>query len=172
MKKVMMTVLVAVLFTAAVAVGPAWSQGKPNFSLNLGVQTDIFNGTSFDKALFTVDARAGFLLGRNFEISPEVMAVFNYDYFALGLNSWLLNPGVMLNYKAGAFFVGAGAVLPIMFWSGAGDSGSDSGRVSPKINIGYIYGNFQVTAYLTAWTGEGIDFLDVNWAGITLGYRF
>jgi hypothetical protein len=168
MKKVMMTVLVAVLFTAAAAVAPAWSQTQ--FSLNGGIQTNIWNGTSFDKVVFSLDARAGIHLGRSLQLSPEFMAVYNYaSYFGVPeAHVWLLYPGVMLNYQAGSWFFGLGAVLPII----AGEGESDTGNVAPKINVGYKFGQWQVTAYMITWTDSGIDFLDVNWVGLTLGYRF
>ena len=170
MKKVILTVFVVGLFVAAVAAPPAWSQDKKvDFSLNAGVQTNIFSGTSFDKALFTADARVGLRLGRNFEISPEVMAVFSYLKMFGGTGGTLLYPGAMLNFRSGSFFFGAGAVLPWAFFEGE----SDTGHISPKVNIGYTFANHvQITAYYLTWTGDGIDLLDAGFAGLTLGYRF
>ncbi len=165
MKKVILTVLMVGLFVAAVAVGPAWSQGKADFSLNLGVQTNIFQGTSFDGAMFTLDARVGFGLGKSFQISPELMWVVDDS---LDFEYTLLYPGVMLNYKPGNFFVGAGVVLPIAIGGGS----TDSGNPAPKINIGYQYGNLMFTLYALTWTESGIDFLDINYVGVTVGYRF
>jgi hypothetical protein len=170
MKKVILTILVVGLFVAAVAVPPAWSQGKKvNFSLNAGVQTDIFSGTSFDKVLFTLDARAGIRLGSSLEISPEVMVVFNYLSMFGGSGGTLLYPGAMLNYRSGNFFVGVGAILPWAFFEGS----SDTGHLAPKVNIGYTFSNnVQITAYYLCWTGDGIDLFDAGFAGLTLGYRF
>jgi len=170
MKKVFLTVLVVGLFVAAVAVPPAWSQGKKvNFSLNAGVQTDIFNGTSFDKALFTLDGRAGIRLGGSFEISPEVMVVFSYLSMFGGSGGTLVYPGAMLNYRSGNFFIGAGVILP--WWFAGGDSGTEN--LSPKFNVGFTFpNNIQITAYYYCWTGSGIDLFDAGFAGITLGYRF
>jgi len=171
MKKVMMTVLVAVLFTAAVAVGPAWSQGKANFSLNLGVQTNVWGsigaigGSAFDNAWFTLDARVGFGLGKSLQISPELMYMVDDSF---DLDSSILYPGVMLNYKPGNFFVGAGVVLPIAVGGGT----VDSGNPAPKINIGYQYGKLIFTLYALTWTESGLDFLDMNFVGVTVGYRF
>jgi hypothetical protein len=162
MKKVFVALLV-IGFLAAVAAAPAWAQEKKiSFSLNAGVQTNVFQGTSFDKAWFAPDARLGILLGRSFEISPEVMAVFMSG-------GTMVYPGVMLNYRIGGFFLGAGAVLP---WAISSDGESDTGNLAPKINIGYRFGKFQVTAYMIAWTESGIDFLDLNYIGASLGYRF
>ncbi len=152
------------------ALSPAWGQEKKiAFSLNAGVQTDIFNGTSFDKALFTADARVGFLLGRCFEISPEIMVVFSYLSMFEGSGGTLLYPGILLNYRIHNFFVGAGAVLP--WWFAGGESGTEN--LSPKFNIGYTFPNgVQLTAYYLCWTGEDIDLFDAGFAGVTLGYRF
>jgi hypothetical protein len=168
MKKVLMA-LMAIGVVAAGVVGPAWAQGtKVNFSLNAGVQTDIWKGTSFDEAWFTLDARAGILVGKSFEISPEFMSVFHYGFEDLP-HGTVLYPGVMLNYRSeGGLFFGVGAVLPWIIYEG--DSSTD--RISPKINIGYSFGHIQVTAYFIAVNEEGVDFLDLNFAGATAGYRF
>jgi hypothetical protein len=165
MKKVILTVLAVFLFTAAVAVGPVWSQGKADFSLNLGVQTNVWSGTSFDNAWFTLDARVGFGLGRSFEISPEVMFVVD-DSFDFDLT--FLYPGVMLNYTPGNLFVGAGIILPVAMGGGE----TDTGNLAPKVNIGYRAGNLMFTLYAFTWTESGLDFLDMNFVGVTLGYRF
>ncbi|MEN6561698.1 MAG: hypothetical protein ABFD52_13085 [Acidobacteriota bacterium] len=170
-------VLLVIGIAALAGLGSAWGQEKKiAFSLNAGVQTNFFNfdgeSSSFDRALLTVDGRAGFPLGRNFEISPEVMAVFNYGSLE-DFSTWVLHPGVMLNYRSRNFFAGAGAVLPIMFWSGGGDSGSETLRISPKVNIGYSFPNgIQLTAYYLCWLEEGIGLFDFGFAGLTLGYRF
>jgi hypothetical protein len=168
MKKVLMGVLLLGLI-AAVSAAPAWAQDKKlGFSLNAGVQTNVWNGSSFDKAVFTLDGRVGIALGRSFEISPEVLCVFNYASYFDESGATLLYPGVMLNYKAGKLFVGLGLTLPWVFSGGE----NDTGNLAPKINIGYRAGHFQVTAYMITWTEEGLDFLDINWVGLTLGYRF
>jgi hypothetical protein len=165
MKKVGVILLVVVGMLAGAAVQQANAQDKrAAFSLNLGVQTNVWAGTSFDNAWFTLDGRVGIPLGKSFEVSPEVMAMvddsFNFDLV------WLY-PGVMLNYKAGNFFVGAGAVLPVVV---GGES--DSGNPAPKINFGYKFGKLMITLYAIAWTESGVDFLDLNFVGATLGYRF
>jgi hypothetical protein len=169
MKKVVLVFLVAGL-VAAGALQPAWGQEKKMaFSLNAGVQTNVWEGTSFDKALFTADARVGFLLGRSFEVSPEVMVVFSYLNMFEGSGGTLLYPGVMLNYRSGKFFVGAGAVLPWAFLEGE----SDTGNLAPKVNIGYTFPNgLQLTAYYLCWTEEDISLFDAGFAGLTIGYRF
>lgn len=169
MKKVVLVFLVAGL-VAAGALQPAWGQEKKMaFSLNAGVQTNVWEGTSFDKAVFTADARVGFLLGRKFEVSPEVMVVFNYGSLFEESGGTLLYPGVMFNYRAGNLFVGAGAVLPWAFWGGE----SDTGNLAPKVNIGYTFPNgLQLTAYYLCWTEEDLSLFDAGFAGITVGYRF
>ena len=170
MKKVL-AALVVVGILAVVAAAPASAQDKKvGVSLNAGVQTNIFNGTSFDKVVFTVDGRVGLRLGRSFELSPEVMAVFSYfSLFGEGSGGTLLYPGVMLNYRSQGFFVGAGAVLPWAFYGG----NSDTGRIAPKINVGYKFPNgLQLTAYYLCWNEEGVNLFDIGFAGVTVGYRF
>jgi hypothetical protein len=167
MKKVVLMVLVVGLFVGAAA-EQALAQGKKaEFSLNLGVQTNVWSGTSFDNAWFTLDARVGIALGKSFEISPEVMGVVD-DSFNFSDVGWFIYPGVMLNYKAGNFFVGVGVVLPIAFFEGE----SDSGNPAPKVNVGYKFGSFVFTLYAFTWTESGLDFLDMNFVGATAGYRF
>ena len=168
MKKVFMCLLV-IGVVAGLAVAPAWSQDKKvGFSLNAGVQTNVWDGSSFDQAVFTVDGRVGIALGKAFEVSPEFMYVFNYGSYFDESGGSLLYPGIMLNYKPGNFFVGLGIVLPWAFFGGE----NETGNIAPKINVGYKFGKLQVTAYMITWTEEGLDFLDVNWVGLTLGYRF
>jgi hypothetical protein len=165
MKKVAVMVLLAGLVAGAAA-GPALAQGRrTDFCLNLGVQTNVWSDTSFDNAWFTFDARAGIRLGKSWEIAPELMYAVD-DSFDFSVN-WLY-PGVMLNYKAGGFFIGAGAVLPIVFGGGQ----SDTGNPAPKINIGYRYKNLVFTLYGVTWTESGLRFLDMNFVGATVGYRF
>ncbi|OGD26728.1 MAG: hypothetical protein A2V57_03825 [Candidatus Aminicenantes bacterium RBG_19FT_COMBO_65_30] len=165
MKKVILVAL-AVVMLAAAGVQPALAQEKKtDLSLNLGVQTNIFPGTSFDWLDLTVDFRVGFALGKSFEISPELMALIDSDFSFEGVE---LSPGVILNYKAGNFFVGAGVILPI--WLESGDS--DVGNVMPKINVGYNFGKLKLTGYFLSITESGAGFLKYNYIGATLGYRF
>jgi hypothetical protein len=169
MKKVFSALLVIGTLVIAAA-RPAWAQDKKvAFSLNAGIQTNIFNGSSFDKVVFTADGRVGLRLGRGFELSPEVMAVFSYGRLFGGSGGTLLYPGAMLNYRTKGFFIGAGAVLPWAFYGGD----SDTGRIAPKINIGYTFPNgVQLTAYYLCWNEEGINLFDIGFAGVTIGYRF
>lgn len=171
MKK-FLAALVVIEIVAVAGLAPAWGQDakKVSFSLNAGVQTNIFNGSSFDKALFTADARVGLGLGRSLELSPEVMVVFNYlsMFWDEVSGGTLVYPGVLLNFRAGKFFVGGGAVLPWAFFKGE----SDTDSLAPKVNVGWRSGSLQLTAYYLCWTGDGLDLFDAGFAGITLGFRF
>jgi hypothetical protein len=165
MKKMVMGLLVVGMLAGGAFAQTGEKSHGPEFSLNLGVQTNLFKGSSFDNAWFTLDARAAFPIGGSLEISPEVMATVDdsFDFKAV----WIY-PGAMLNYRLGNFFIGAGAVLPIVFFEGD----SNTGNIAPKANIGYRLGNLMLTAYFVAWTEAGIDFLDLNFVGATIGYRF
>ena len=165
MKKHIAGLLVVGLMTAGTVREASAQEKSVNFSLNLGIQTNLYKETSFDNAWFSLDFRAGIRLGRSFEISPEVMAAVDDS---LSFDAVWLYPGLMLNYAPGGFFIGIGAVLPV--WLTAEES--DTGNLAPKINIGFRSGRFTVTAYLFTWTESGTDFLDYNFVGATLGYRF
>jgi hypothetical protein len=171
MKKVVLGVLVMGL-AVGIGAGPAFAQEKnAGFSLNLGVQTNVWGsmgaigGSAFDNAWFTLDARMGFRLGKSVQISPELMYMVDDGF---DLDSSIFYPGVILNYKPGNFFIGAGVVLPISVGFGT----VDSGNPAPKINIGYQFGSLIFTLYALTWTESGLDFLDMNFVGLTLGYRF
>ncbi len=163
MRKTILTVSAAALLLTVVAAGPAWSQTQ--VSLNAGVQTNVWQGTSFDNAWFTLDLRIGIPLGASFELSPEILYAVDDSFdFSIG---WLY-PGVLLNFKSGGFFAGGGVTLPIVF----GEGDSDTASPSPKVNLGYNFGHLKLTAYFQTLLDSGLDFLDLNFAGVTLGYRF
>jgi hypothetical protein len=164
-KKVILSFLVMGLLIGGAFARVQAQEKKAAFSLNLGVQTNLYQESSFDNAWFTLDARAGIALGKSFEISPEVMAMVDDS---LNFDAVWLYPGLMLNFKLGNLFVGAGAVLPIVIW----ERESDSGNPAPKVNIGYSAGHLTLTAYILTRTEKYMDFLEVNFIGATLGYKF
>jgi hypothetical protein len=164
MKKAVLSLIVIGLFIGATAASTQ-AQTRPGFSLNAGVQTNLFKGSSFDNAWFTLDARLGIPLGRYLEISPEVMAAIDDSFETEFI--WLY-PGAMLNFSLGDFFVGGGAVLPIIFF----DGGSESGNIAPKVNVGYRAGSLVLTAYIMILNEEGLAFLEFNYIGATIGFRF
>lgn len=165
MKKIILVLSLAGFLIGGSFSGAQAQETKATFSLNLGVQTNLFSESSFDNAWFTLDARAGIGIGRTLEISPEIMAAVDdgLDFDAV----WLY-PGLMLNLRFGNFFIGAGAALPVIVAQGE----SDSANLSPKFNLGYRAGHFNLTAYILIWNEEYADFLDVNLIGVTMGYRF
>ena len=167
MKKVMTGLLVMGLLVVG-AFGQA-QEKKVAFSLNLGIQTNLWKDTSFDLTQGTLDLKAGIRIGRSFQISPELMYVTSHKFH---LDYGYIYPGVMLNYVAKNFFIGAGAVLPIVYGGGE----SHSGNPAPKINVGYIADHLMLTAYIIMWTehdpyGDS-NFPNFNFIGATVGYRF
>lgn len=167
MKKVVLGLLLVCLVA-----GGAFAQApekKWAFSLNVGIQTNLWRGSSFEEAQGTVDLRAGYRIGRSFEISPEVMFATGYKFHT---DFSFLYPGVMLNYVGKDFFVGAGAVIPVAF--GSGDS--SSGNPAPKFHIGYMHNHVQLTAYIIMYTENDPysywNFPHFNFVGATVGYRF
>ena len=167
MRKVVLGLLVVGLLAAGLfAQAP---EKKWAFSVNLGIQTNLWRGSTFDEGQGTVDVRAGYRLGKSFEISPEVMYATGYKFHT---DFSFLYPGVMLNYVGREFFVGAGAVIPVTF---GGDS-SSSGNPAPKFNIGFYHNHLQATAYIIMWTEKDPygywNFPHFNFAGLSVGYRF
>jgi len=168
MKIKMKKVVIGLVVLGLVAVIPAWSQ-QDKFSLNFGLQTNICEWSSFDDIAFTLDARLSSKLSKPLNISFELMTMYNYgSFFPWGMDIWVIYPGVMLNYEFGRWFAGLGAVWPFII----GEGEVDVMTPAPKLNVGYKFGRWQVTAYIITWTGEGYGFLDWNWAGLSLGYRF
>jgi hypothetical protein len=165
MKKVVLSLAVMGLFVGGAFSSAQAQETRSAFSLNLGVQTNLYSESSFDNAWFSLDARIGIAVGPYLEISPEVMAMVDDS---LDFDAVWLYPGAMLNFKLGDFFIGGGAVLPIVFYDGE----SDSASLAPKVNVGYRYGNLILTAYILTWTEEGMDFLEFNYIGATIGFRF
>ena len=163
-KVILSSMVMGLLLGGAVAQVEA-QEKKVAFSLNLGIQTDLSRKGSFESAFFSLDVRVGIGVGKSFEISPEVMAAVDDN---LKFDAVWLYPGLMLNFKAGGFFVGAGAVLPIVIWDGE----SESGNLAPKVNIGYSAKHLTLTAYIFTWTEAGMDFFEFNSIGATIGYRF
>ncbi len=163
MKKVMVMVL-AVGLVVALGTGQAFAQGKKvEFSLNLGVMTDLGPDSSFSEALFTFAPQVDIHLSPALMLSPEIMVITD-DGFSF--DPLLLYPGVLLNYTAkGGFFAGAGVVLPVIFWEGE----SDTGDLLPKINLGYRGNHFNLTAYLLTDTESLFKY---NVIGLSAGYRF
>ena len=163
MKKLMVMVL-AVGLVVALGTGQAFAQGKKvEFSLNLGVMTDLGSGSSFSEALFTFAPQVDIHLSPALMLSPEVMVITD-DGFSF--SPLLLYPGILLNYTAkGGFFAGAGVVLPVIFWEGE----SDTGDLLPKINLGYRGNHFNLTAYLLTDTESLFKY---NLIGLSAGYRF
>jgi hypothetical protein len=165
MKKVVLILMVIGLFVGG-AFSNAQAQGtKTALSLNLGIQTNFGSESSFENAWFTLDARLGIAVGQSLDISPEVMAAVDDS---LEFDALWLYPGVMLNYKLGDFFVGAGAVLPLVFWDGE----SEAYTPAPKVNFGYRARNLILTVYIFTWTEEGFGFLEYNHIGATIGISF
>ncbi|MBE3112786.1 MAG: hypothetical protein IMZ46_20120 [Acidobacteria bacterium] len=162
MKKVLLMVLVVGL-VAGLGSRQAFAQEKKvEFSLNLGVMTDLSSEGSFSEVLFTFAPQVDIHISPAFMISPEVMVITDDSF---GFDPFLLYPGVILNYTSKGFFVGGGVVLPVIFWEGE----SDTGDLLPKINVGYRGNHFNLTAYLLTDTHE---FLKYNLIGLGVGYRF
>jgi hypothetical protein len=165
MKKIGLHLVVIVLLIWGTLSNAQARGARTAFSLNLGVQTNFFGEDSFEHAWFTLDARFGIDVSQSLEISPEVMTAV---YSSMEFDTVFLYPGLILNLKLGEFFVGAGAVLPLVFEYGD----VDVYIPSPKLNFGYRAGNLILTAYFFTLIVEDVGFLEFNYIGATIGYRF
>jgi hypothetical protein len=165
MKKVVLGLAVMGLLVGGAFTGAQAQGRRPAFSLNLGAHTNLFSETSFDNFWFTMDARVGIPVSRLLEFSTEIMAMVDDS---LNFSAVWLYPSAVLNVKLGDFFVGAGAVLPIVFY----DEGADSGTLTPKINLGYRNRNLILTFYFLTSIEKYAGFLEYNYIGATVGYLF
>lgn len=162
MKKVIMGI-VALGLLAGGALQPAYAKGKKvDFSLNIGVMTDLGGGESFSEALFTFSPQADFHVSEHFMVSAEAMVITNDEF---RFNPFFLYPGVLLSYTSKGFFVGGGVVLPVIFYEGE----SDTGDLLPKIHFGYRHKHLNFTAYLLTDTDELFKY---NLIGLSVGYLF
>lgn len=168
MKKVMAALLTMCLLAGGVVAQPY--RKTVEFSLNIGVQTPIRNGSLFSQIAGTLDVRLGINLSRSFQVSPEFLYAMSsewpFELFKYGYTY----PGVVLNYRAKNFFVGAGLVFPHYFEPGV----SDSGHPAPKLNVGYGTRHLLLTLYMIVSTTESANRLNLNEdsLGATVGYRF
>ncbi len=135
MKKTLLLLMSGLLLSGGFL--EADSPKKTAFSLNAGAQMMIWSDV--EAVQLTFDFRAGFRLGKNFELSPEIA------FWAGGggtghstSDKSRLCPGVMANFVTGRFFMGAGAVLP--------------SRFGVRADIGYIFGHVMVTAHVGSAT--------------------
>jgi hypothetical protein len=138
-------------------------------SLNLGIQTNLMQGSSFDVSQGTLDLRIGICLGKSFLISPEVMYATSHKFH---FNYGFVYPGVVFNFVAKPFFIGAGAVLPVTYGGGS----TDTGNLAPKFNVGHMGEHFVLTAYIVMWREDTLggywNFPHFNYIGTTFRFVF
>ncbi len=157
MKKVIMAFLAVSMLAGGAAAQSA--DKKPALSLNFGI---TYDNESEEILNLTIDARAGFRLGKGVQLSPEVMYAFAYGEI-------VISPGVILNYVARRVFFGGGLVVQFRhdWWDNYTDA-------AVKINIGYAWRHLMVTAYYIGrfYTDEETDLFGYHQIGVTVGYRF
>jgi hypothetical protein len=161
MKKVLWVLLVSGSLAGG-AFQQAMAQEKNvEFSMNLGVMTDLSEESSFSDALYTLGAQADIRLGKSFKFSPEVQVItyrFHFDYV-------LVDPGIILNFTSKGFFAGAGVILPIV----VGEGESETGKLSPKFNVGYSGRHLILASYLIT---NAENLFKYNLIGASIGYKF
>ena len=129
---------------------------KRAFSLNAGAQMMIWSDVEVGQIV--LDFRAGFRLGRSFEIAPELALWTAGDSGHSPSDKTRLVLGVMANFVTRHFFAGAGVVFP--------------GGIGAKANIGVIIGrHIMITTYVASATVSGNEGSSLIF-GLTGGYRF
>ncbi|MCX6572864.1 MAG: hypothetical protein NTX99_02625 [Candidatus Aminicenantes bacterium] len=151
MRRTVLSVLALLLVSGGLLAAEA--PKKRAFSLNAGAQMMIWSDV--EASAITLDFRASFRLGPNFELSPEIAFWVGGDTGHSTSDKSRLSPGLMANFVIGHFFLGGGVILPSGFGA--------------KANIGYIFGHVMVTAHFgTAMLSDEQNTI----FGINLGYRF
>jgi len=157
MKKVIMAFLAASMLAGGAAGQSA--DKKAALSLNFGLTYDNESEEIFN---LTIDARAGFRLGKGFQLSPEVMYAFAY-------RESVISPGVIFNYVARRAFFGGGLLVQFRhdWWDNYVDA-------AVKINIGYAWRHLMVTAYYIGrfYTDAETELFGYHQLGFNIGYRF
>jgi len=140
------TLLAFVMRSAPAEMAPLMTK-KINICLNTGLQTDSI----LHSPLWTWEIKGSIRVHRSLQISPEFM--FSTE-FSLNFRNCYINPGIMVNYVAKKFFIGAGATMLIKV------AGWTRNKFSPalKINAGLIFNRGMFTVYAVPWTDyRGIE---------------
>lgn len=104
------------------------------FNLNVGALKNAYGRHD----MFTLGTGLDIHVGKLIMISPELQ-------MWIGPDSFLLNPGAILNYEYKNVFVGGGVILTFFIF---GDENLISGILWPKINAGLRFKWVKLTFYL------------------------
>jgi hypothetical protein len=159
MKKVVLAVLVMGL-AAGIGAGQAFAQDKKvEFVLNAGAMTLYGVGLTLTGVGLTAGPQVDIHVAKGFMISPEFMFMTDTEFSGvLGL------PGLTFNYVGRGFFIGAGAVLPVLISGGEG-----VGELLPKVNLGYHGRKVNLSVYtITSFN----SMFRYGLVGAEIGYKF
>jgi hypothetical protein len=109
-----------------------------NFNLNFGVLTDDSFG--FSPLVLSGGAGLDVHIGSALMLSPEVTFYTNTKFESA---SFMLYPGVILNFTPGPLFVGGGVAKGFALSSGGGST-----DFLLKVNAGLRTGTLKLTAYV------------------------
>lgn len=118
--------------------GFALNAQSMNFNLNFGVLTDDSFG--FSPLVLSGGAGLDFHIGSALMLSPEVTFHTNTKFESA---SFMLYPGVILNFTPGPLFVGGGVAKGFALSSGGGST-----DFLLKVNAGLRTGTLKLTAYV------------------------
>lgn len=158
MKKGFFMASVALLILSASA-RQGQAMGPFNFYVRGGILTE--SNFEFDDVLWLVGANLDLHFGKILMLSPECDVIV----YELKFNPIFIMPGAILNLRAGGFYAGGGAAIPIIIGSGY----SYEGNVLLKLNAGFKSDSFKLQAFITTPFENLFDNILI---GATLGFGF
>ncbi len=155
MRKVFLSFLLCGVLLGGFAKQAQAQDKNLEFHICAGALTD----THFEYFFITLEAGLDFHLGKSIMLSPEVQT-WTYTE-RIGFDEFLLNPGLILNFKSKNFFIGGGIILSLF----SIDEDIKLDNLMLKANAGFRMKNIRLTIYVIPLTEE--DIFDVE--GIALG---
>jgi len=138
----------------------AQAAGPLNFYIRGGIVTP--SDFTFNPIFGLAGANIDFNLGA-VSISPECDIFLNF--YSFSFDPVIILPGALLNFNLANFYIGAGAIVPLIIGSGYT---IDAG-VWFKANAGLKFGGFKLQAFVITPVS---DFFGLTLVGATLGGGF
>jgi hypothetical protein len=157
MKRLSFLVLAAgILGLAATALSAAESR-RVGFLFNLGLMTKEGGSPNW----LTIGAELDIPLGTMFSVNPEVTGWGSNFSF----HNYYIVPGAMINFRAGRFSFGVGAVR--RFWFSSYAEGDSAEKISPKFQVGLRSRNSRIALIIIPFPAQ--DYVSF---GLAFGFGF
>jgi len=138
----------------------AQAAGPLNFYIRSGIVTP--SDFTFNPVFGLAGANIDFNLGA-LSISPECDILLNF--YSFSFDPVIILPGALVNFNLANFYIGAGAIVPLIIGSGYT---IDAGAWF-KANAGLKFGGFKLQAFLITPVS---DFFGITLVGATFGAGF